>query len=314
MQQEWSQLQSDIISSCSSRESSGWHSIMCPMCGGGTGKRITGGFLLTDDAIVYSCFRGKCDAATGMELGNFVPNKFKDLMERIGIPVGMKIRTAKRRVKTIEDDLDSTIYKKHHYKSIDIPSYWIPIDTISKPHLTDPMIDRCCRLDDVYYIDNGEYEGLLGLRHKWYNRTVGMTVFGNYPFQIEGSDHMMYTMNGKVGDTVLLVEGQIDAMSMPNAVSCHGYSISPEQAYLLKDKKVICIPEQSNKFIDQFEDYGWSMCIPPWDSDDLNAAVVKYGILVVAQMIRDSVVDNPLKARVEYKLWSNKHKRKSNGY
>lgn len=309
MNTEWVTLQQAIQSSCVTRESSGWHSIMCPMCGGGKDKRVTGGFLCTDDNIVYSCFRGKCDASTGLELGNYIPKKFKDLMDRLNIPIGMKLRSAKRLVKEV-DELDEDLYEKHYYPTVVIPSDWIPISEVDVPHITEPLLDRCCNIEDVYYISGGKYQGLAGLVHRWYNRVVGLTVMADYNFQIDGADGMMYTVGGHLDDKlpVLVVEGEIDAMSMPNAISVGGYKISPQQAYLLRGKNVVCIPEKSNKFIEQFEDYGYKMCIPRWDADDLNEAVVKYGLLVVAKMIYDNTIDSPLKTKMEYQMWENKLK------
>lgn len=310
MNTEWWALQSSIQSACITRESSGWHSIMCPECGGGKDKRVTGGFLCTDDAIVYSCFRGKCDASTGFELGNYIPSKFKSLMDKMGIPIGMKLRTAKRVVKELDESLDESLYKKHSYSSIVIPEYWIPIDEVDAPHITDRLLDRCCNISDVFYIDSGKYNGLAGLLHKWWNRPVGLTVMGNYNFQIDGDSSMMYTVGGKLDDTlpVYLVEGEIDSMSLPNAVSVKGYKATPEQAFMLRGKNVVCIPEKSNKFIEQFEHYEWKMCIPQWDAGDLNESVVKYGILATAQMIHDGTIDSPLRAKMAYQMWENKLK------
>lgn len=310
MRHEWASLQSSIQSTCSTKESSGWYSILCPICGGGGDKRVTGGFLLTDDAIVYSCFRGKCDADTGLELGNYIPNKFKGLMDKLNIQIGMKLRTAKRRVKDKEDELDEDLYQKHYYPSIVIPEEWERATEENAAHIISPLLDRCCNVDDVYLIRDGKYRGLTGLVHKWYNRVVGLSVISDYVFQVAGEANMMYTVGGKLDETlpVLLVEGEIDAMSMPNAVSVGGFRISPQQAYLLRGKNVVCIPEKSNKFIEQFEDYGYKMCIPRWDADDLNEAVVKYGIIAVAKMIKDGTIDSPFKAMLEYQMWENKLK------
>lgn len=311
MNKEWSDLQSSIVSTCRTREASGWHSIMCPMCDGGKDKRVTGGFLFTDDTIVYKCFRGKCGADTGMELGQYVPKKFSELLDKIGISIPMKIRTAKRRARELSEEvLDSTLYQKHSYETVMVPDYWIPIKDSGKMNLAFHLEDRCCRLDDVHYIDDGKYEGLLGLVHKWYGRPVGLTVLGKSPFKIEGSNSMMYSLGGNISnDMVVLVEGEIDAMSFPNAVSVGGHKVSPQQAYLLRGKNVVCVPELGNHFIDQYEQYGWRMCVPMWDAGDLNEAVVKYGVLVVARMIRESIVDNPLRAKLEYNNWISKQNR-----
>lgn len=310
MNTEWVELQHAVQGACIARESSGWHSILCPICGGGRDKRVTGGFLLTDDTIVYSCFRGKCDADTGLELGNYIPNKFKGLMDKLNIQIGMKLRTAKRRVKDKEDELDEDLYQKHYYPSIVIPEEWERATEENASHIISPLLDRCCNVDDIYLIRDGKYRGLAGLVHKWYNRVVGLSVISDYVFQVAGEANMMYTVGGKLDETlpVLLVEGEIDAMSMPNAVSVGGFRISPQQAYLLRGKNVVCIPEKSNKFIEQFEDYGYKMCIPRWDADDLNEAVVKYGIIAVAKMIKDGTIDTPFKAMLEYQMWENKLK------
>lgn len=310
MNTEWMELQHAVQGSCITRESSGWYSILCPICGGGRDKRVTGGFLLTDDTIVYSCFRGKCDADTGLELGNYIPNKFKGLMDKLNIQIGMKLRTAKRRVKDKEDELDEDLYQKHYYPSIAIPEEWERATEENASHIISPLLDRCCNVEDVYLIRDGKYRGLAGLVHRWYNRVVGLSVISDYVFQVAGEANMMYTVGGKLDETlpVLLVEGEMDAMSMPNAVSVGGFRISPQQAYLLRGKNVVCIPEKSNKFIEQFEDYGYKMCIPRWDADDLNEAVVKYGIIAVAKMIKDGTIDSPFKARLEYQMWENKLK------
>ncbi len=108
----------------------------------------------------------------------------------------------------------------------------------------------------------------------------------------------------KPASTVVVVEGLLDALCFPNTAGTLSKKISPEQAYMLRGKNVIMLPDRGgNKFIDQFHDYGWKLCVPPWKQKDLNAAVCEYGVMTVARMIMDNCYENPLEAKVRYNLW-----------
>jgi hypothetical protein len=53
----------------------------------------------------------------------------------------------------------------------------------------------------------------------------------------------------------------------------------------------------SNKFIDQFHQYGWKITIPMWNAKDLNSAVCMYGLVTTAEMIMDGIVTDRLSGK-----------------
>ena len=304
-------LCSDVSLHLDRKEGSGWWSITCPVCK--ETRTRTGGFMLTPESVVYNCFRGKCDASCSYELNGYVSKKFKLLMETMGVKVPVELLIAKKKseLASLLND-ESHLYVKHNYKNIDPPEGFVPFEKAKnksfKQKAEQMFTDRHCYLDDVFVADSGKYKGLSAFGMSLYDKLIGVNIVteNGYVSHFGGNNHVLYTPSGNFNsDPIILVEGGIDAKCFPNTAATLGNKISPEQAFFLRGKNVICLPDRKggNRFIEQFSQYGWSMCIPPWEEKDLNAAVIKYGKIVVARKIIENTTKDLLTAKTRYKLW-----------
>ena len=136
--------------------------------------------------------------------------------------------------------------------------------------------------------------GIIGYQERAIDKKIFKTTETN----------LMYVDGGQILDNCIIVEGIFDAKSVPRGVACLHDSVNPRQAYLLRSKTPILLPDRdSTKYLDVMADYDWRLCVPGWDAKDANEALVKYGRLVVAKMIHDGICDTPLEAEIRYKLW-----------
>lgn len=309
-------LKTDLISRAGlhTKEASGFYAVYCPVCGKENKK--TGGFRIEDDSIIYNCFRGSCDGTVVYEAGTPISKKFRRLMDLYGVQIPADLRMIRSTFKRELENLDESLYKKNQYKDCDEPEYMVEFEDAPshfKNHWVKEFDKRKTPLDDTYIINKGRYKGCCAIEMKFYERTIAYqihTLNGNYVMHSNGNSNPIYLPEHVVPDSpIILVEGTFDAKCFPNAVATMKKTITPEQAFHLRGKEVIMLPDKTgNHFIDVFSDYGWSMALPDWDVKDLNAAVCKYGILSAARMIRESIITDKLKAKTKYKIWSRKYK------
>lgn len=299
-----------IRANLGSPEATGFYAIHCPVCLKSDKK--TGGFKFEDDKIIYNCFRGSCDASTVYEMGKPISRKFRNLMETLGVQIPPELRLVKSSLQKAISQEDNR-FKKIVYSQISLDFDYDPIDESSHPNAEmwlDYLAERRIHTDDVILITSGQYRGLMGIMMFFYDRLIGVqivTLKGVYISHYGGNTNVIYIPERRLDKTVILVEGAMDAKCFPNTVAVLGAKITPEQAYNLAGRNVIMIPEKgtSNRFIDQFSQYGWSISFPDWgDCKDLNDAVVKYGVIVVAKLIKNGIITNKLKADAVYKLWN----------
>lgn len=305
---DFDKLVADIHSGADlrNREATGFYAVHCPICQKMDKK--TGGFKFENDSIIYNCFRGSCDATCVYHEGEPLSKKFKNLMKAINVQIPMSLIMVKSSFRReLEESLDDRLYKKHSFKPIDfeeglltdmIPEFWC-----------DWLDNRGISLKDFSYIKTGKFSGNLLLPFKLFGKTIGHQIItkNGYIALNKGNSHVFYSPSGTIPDQkVFVVEGALDAKAFPDTIAVLGDKITPEQAYFLRGKDVVFIPDRSggNKFVKQFKDYGWSLCVPPWKEKDLNAAVVKYGVLATARMIRDNIYQNKLKAETAFRLWT----------
>lgn len=305
------QLKQDIVvkANLGHSESTGFHAVHCPICN--KTDRKTGGFKLENDKIGYHCFRGSCDASTVYEMGKPIPKKFKRLMEVIGVTIPAELRMIKSRFHKALEDLDDDLYKKHYYKDID------PLDNFGsvengldryqefwKSYYESRRVDY----DDILICNTGTYSGCSAIKMNFYDKTIGYQIVtrrGDYIKSYGGNTNLLYIPDGKLHNTNIIVEGTLDAKCFPNTIATMQSKISSEQAYHLRGKDVIMLPDMdgNNQFIDQFSKYGWKISLPDWRGcKDLNEAVIRYGSIVVAEMIMGSVTTDKNKAKMLYKM------------
>lgn len=306
-------LTSDIMSHLDRREGSGWWSIHCPVCK--EQRTRTGGFSFEDDTIIYNCFRGKCDANCQLKHGEYVSKKFKNLMLCMGVSIPVELLVARKDKSKLAAALadDDHLYKKHSYKAIQPPDGFVRLEECPSRSLvseaTSIFESRACSTEDVFVAVDGKYKGLTGFGMYLGDKMIGFNIISKnkYISHFGGNSNVLYTPSRSLySSPIIVVEGGLDAKCFPNTVAVLGPKITPEQAYLLRGKDVIMLPDRkgNSKFIDQFSSYGWKICIPSWTENDLNEAVCSYGVLVVAKKIAESTTKDLLTAKMRYKLWA----------
>lgn len=306
-------LSSDIQLHLDRQESTGWFSLNCPVCG--EKRKRTGGFKFGDEMIVYNCFRGKCDANCRLENGGFVSRKFKELMLAMGVTIPIEILTAKRKSSlqlAIEGGSTDPLYTEHSYSEFVLPDGVVPLEKAGASLRRDAISyfeSRRCPTNDLFAATEGRYAGLFGFGMYQGRRLIGINMItdsSKYFSLFGGNAHVLYTPEHRLGKTVILVEGGIDAKCFPSTAATLSASISPEQASFLHGRRVIMLPDRTgkNRFIEQFHQYGWEISIPDWEEKDLNAAVMRFGKLVAARKIMEGIQRDRLAADVRYGLWA----------
>lgn len=313
MNNKFDQLITDIKASSGldHQEATGFYAIYCPVCNKKTKK--TGGFKFEDDKIVYNCFRGSCDASCVYTYGEYISKKFKHLMSCIGVTIPAELRVVRNSIQDqIKRELESSLYEKVSYKNIskpdgDMSSLIKQTDSVSKKWIKH-FESRKVPIDDMFIIESGKYRDNCFLPFYFYGKMIGGQIITDkgYIAHNDGNEHVFYTPSGDLNfETVFVVEGAMDAKCFPQTFATLRHDISKEQAYHIRNKRVIMIPDRSggNSFHKQFHKYGWEMCVPPWKEKDLNAAVKKYGCLVVYRMIMDNVYKDKVKAEAAFRMW-----------
>lgn len=293
--------------SLSSASGTGFHSCYCPVCN--KTEKQTAGLKFEDNQVIFNCFRASCDATCVYTYGEPVSKKFRRFVDTIGVKIPPSLSMVKSSFqKKMAEELDDDLYKKHFYKDMKIPKKWVPLAETNNQKLIKQYEDRCCPIDDVYYVKSGLHQGATAIAMKWFDKVIGFQISNpssTIKYQtISDNTHLMMINGGVLSDTVVVVEGILDALCFPGACGVLRSEITPEQAFHLRHKRVILLPDRSgNSFIEQAFEYGWEVCIPEWKCKDLNAAVQQYGKLSVAKMIRDNVYSNKLEITARYRLW-----------
>ena len=291
----------------SSQEATGFYMIHCPVCK--KNDRKTGGFKFEHDHIIYNCFRGKCDATCVMTEGEPVSRKFKTLMKTIGVDIPASLLVKKQSLADKIQSLDHDLYVENSYKPVvfsdgklvdALPSYWIK-----------RLENRCVDLETtgIKYIKDDKFDGDIAFPFYVGNMCIGHQIYtrsGKYIKKFGGQEHPIYIPNKWLSDDiVLVVEGTFDAECFPNTCAVMGDHISPQQAYHLRGRNVVMLPDRTggNKFHEQFYKYDWGLCVPPWKEKDLNSAVMEYGHMAVAQMIVDHIYWKKVHGQTAYNMW-----------
>lgn len=288
------------------QEATGWHSCKCPVC---NSQRVTGGFLFEGDKIFYKCFRASCDSDCAIVEGEYVSRKFKGLMKTIGVDIPINLLVHKNS-KIQEVFKDTSLVAKHEYDPIQrLPGLKkLASSTHENAELwIEYFNSRRTPLNNLYMIEDGRYYGNVALAMYFQGMLIGYTIItpDAYIKDYHGNSNILYLPDGKVYDTMLVVEGVLDARSIPQACATTGSSITPEQAYILRNaSNVIMVPDRTgNKFIDQCYQYGWKLSLPDWKYKDVNKAVVELGTIETVERIMNGVIDTHEEAMIRYKLW-----------
>ena len=304
------QLKQDIIphAGLGSPEATGFYAVHCPICKKSDKK--TGGWKFEHDKIIYNCFRASCDASTVYEEGNPVPRKIKRLCEEYGVKIPPELLMVRTNFHKELEKLNEELYKEHTYKQVPRPDGAVPFDEGSKELRArwGKFFDRRrCSTDDVFLMESGDYKGCAVIGIRFFDKLVGyqyVTKKETYVAHNGGNSNLLDTPWKSIPNTVIVVEVTLDAKCFPNTVAVLKSKITTEQAFHLRGKRVIMLPDRTgNGMISQVQQYGWEIALPDWDAKDLNEAVQKYGVMVAAKMLMDSVYSDKLKAETKYRIW-----------
>ena len=304
---DFQKLQDNILNALSpdSANSTGWRSCHCPVCK--RTERKTAGVMVDHDTIAFQCFRASCDSNCVHENGQPLSKKFKALCKELGVSIPASVSMVKSSFQKKLDSLDETLYKKHIYKHMKIPDGWVELDKAKSSYWHQYYSNRRIDTDNVLFITKGIYKNKTAIKLHYYDKLIGFQIVdpeGHVKYRTYTDNDHILAINGTLDNPVLLVEGVLDALCFPNACGIMRSNVTPEQAYALRGKDVIMLPDRSgNDFVKQAKSYGWKVCIPTWDDNDLNAAVHRYGLMVVSKMIADNLYTNYTKAQVAYEQW-----------
>lgn len=284
----------------------GFYTTRCPVC---NDSKVRGGVRFDEDKIIWNCFRGRCDSNCVYEQGKYVSRKFRTLLNALGVELPTDI--ALRGRSKAREILNRTLYEPHHYKAADLPKDF---------EVYDPNRHKAYHryLTEVRQLDDTEY--LIGNRREWKDRLIIPFWLGDKLIGWQGYDpfkrkmvsylkcssnsDLLYFPDGNIPDEPIIVEGVFDAKSVPNGVATLQSTITRKQAYFLRNKKPILVPDRKDsRFIEVARMYGWRVSVPEFDEEDIDAARRKYGRLALAKMIHDGIKRDIFEAEVSYRLW-----------
>ncbi len=315
MSKDFQKLQEDIIGAIglSRQEATGFHAMVCPIC---RNERKTGGFKFEQDKIIYNCFRASCGSSTVYEIDTPVSKKFKALMTAIGVKIPMTLNAKKNVLAdAIRRTLDLELYEKVSYQEIECPEDWKPLQMAEGKYAEfwkQTISNRQVELNDIFFIKSGVYKNLVAGGIYYYDKLIGFQIITrntNGPKYIVETinDGLVYLPERTIPNIPILVEGYLDAKCFPNTVATLHSKLSKKQAYILKDcREWWLLPDRNTEnFLEIMRDYpNCKMIIPNWRYKDLNEAVMELGVIEVAEIIKNSLVDNYQEAKVKLRLWT----------
>lgn len=285
----------------------GFREIVCKVC---KDHRKRAGFMFKEDGtIVYNCFRGKCDASCVFTPGEPMSGKFKHLLYVYGVklPPEMALELSVTKPAAPAKVLNPVIYEEHHYRTTELPAYFMRYDPKAHWLAREYLAERF--IEDMDFYVNTEQD-FLYVPLRFYDRLIGYQAIklGQkfYQRSTENTD-LLYFPNGEVPAEPILVEGIIDAKSIPFGVATLQPTVSKKQAYILRNTNPILLPDkEGSRFMQVAKTYGWRVIIPTYKEKDTNKALAKYGRLVLAEILRDNVISNYDTAKMKYELWRTK--------
>jgi len=302
---------------------SGFHYALCPHCGDKQWGRA--GFKFEGDTIVYNCFRSSCDATCVFKEGEYVSKKFRRLMDEIGVDIPTKaLFQNKKAGEKFRSNLNRDLYEPVTLK--DVPFKEIRGDPLCVTDIVDwtgyqgiscceYLMKRNIKSFNNFYIptiSNPVYNYDIGVACWFGDKMIGFIYHSHthynhkpkYKIDKNSSDGLLYLPYGYIPNEPILVEGVFDAHSVPNGVALLGNRVTKEQAYLLRNKKPIMLPDRKGSyFFNDARRYGWRMAIPLWNYKDANEASMDIGTLEVAKRLHGAVFEDLKIAEIYYKFY-----------
>jgi hypothetical protein len=296
---------------------SGFYAVKCKVC---DDYKVRGGFKFESDGkIVYNCFRGKCDATSVYNPEEPITYKFKQVLKAFGVDIPTDIKLQQRQSRK-PFTYDKELYQPHQYVNVELPTkHMVAYDPAKHSKVKAFLSERGLEDDVDYYI---------GISGKWANRLITPCRLNDVLIGWESrslisddkffeksafNTDMMWFPDGIIPNEPILVEGIFDAKSIPNGVALMHSTISEKQAYFLRNKHPILLPDRKgSRFLSIAKKYGWPMIIPTYKEKDANAAMLAIGRLVLAEILRDNIHKNYNTIELRYNLWAERTIRTKN--
>lgn len=310
MNEHFETLKQDILNHpavAAKASATGFHKLICPMCNDTEGKA---GFKIEHNTIGYSCFKGKCTANTKYEEGEYVPKKFKALMKELMIDIHPTLLTNGSKLQQSLEQLDEDRFEEHSYKKVELLDQFEPYD-ISKHRKFALRLAERGIFDDNYYVGTkDEWKDRLIIPFYFYGKLIGWQGWHIWedhymPYLTSsGNTDLIYCPDGFLPRNPLVMEGVFCAKSIPNGVAVLHSNITKKQAYILRDRSPILVPDKKgSKFMDAVDLYGWDVTIPTFNTKDVNDSVKKNGIFITARSLYEGRTKSSFEARVKYEQW-----------
>lgn len=299
-------LEQNILSAIGfpKQSATGFYQVKCNVCGD---TQTRAGFKFESDKVIYNCFRGKCDASCEYSYGGYLSKRFRRVMDAYGVQIPPEL-LLRNKSPSLEETLNKALYEPHTFSDVDLPDdfelYDPTVHEGARDFLRSRMVD-----DDAY---------LIGKAGKWKNRLIvpfshgnkligwqGILLSGNGPKFLNSASDLLYMPSGYVPKNPFVFEGVFDAKLIPGGIATLHSSISKKQAFFLKDKDPILVPDRKgSRFLNVAKRYGWRLCIPEFKEKDVGDALKRYEKMVVARMLHDGIAKNMYDAEVRYNLWN----------
>lgn len=304
---------------------SGWVSGNAPCChhrGETADTRGRGGVLVQGDQVRYHCFN--CKFTTGWEPGRNFSNKFKNLLEWIGVPddviVKLSFQAMHRRDELVEK---GEVVALPEFEKKSLPKDSVAIDRATSVSdslvaVAEYMQSRELFVEDYpfYYVPKGNYSHNLIIplyndeqQVGWTARSVDPNAKNRYTkltqpgyvFNLDRQDHFR--------EFVIVCEGVIDAVYL-DCVALLGSEVSDQQAMQINSlgKQVVVVPDRDKAgklLLEQAIDREWAVSLPAWENDisDIGDAVLRYGRLYTLWSIASAIETSRFKIQLNAKMW-----------
>ena len=299
---------------------SGWTSFNAPCChhnGESPDTRGRGGLTAnTDGSVSYHCFN--CNFKASYQPGRHLTFKFRKLLKWLGADdtdikrlVIEAIRV--RELVAPEEVKQEAEEERIEFKPRDLPEDAENLVALDYVH---PALEYCVarKIDIAKYQFYSTKQEQYNLHKRviipciWQGKTIGYTsrafVDGVKPkYYSHYEPNFVFNMNNQQPDSkfVIVCEGPFDAMSI-DGVAVLNNECNETQADIIESlgREVIVVADRDKagaKMINNAIEFGWSVSFPVWleTCKAVNAAVVKYGQLVVLKTILDAKQSSKLK-------------------
>lgn len=283
--------------------STGWYPLKCKVC---SDYKVRAAFKFSDDgSIAYNCFRGKCTASCGYTPGEYMTGLFRKVLRAYDIVMTPELKAEQAGLRpTRKKILNDTLFTPHYYTPIELPTYFRLYDADRDTKIKEYLASKCLDVTDFYV--NGQDWIHFPLR-------LGSTLFGYQSVCITrkaylhsaGNTDKVWFPDGIIPDRPIVCESIIDALSVPDGIALLHSDISPKQAYFLHGKSPVLLPDRKgSRFLKTAIKYGWPLIVPDYKEKDANKALQKYGMLVLAENLRDNIYTDVETMKMKFKMWA----------